>query len=268
MARMTEQRRVGRGQIIAGVVMLLAGPVLAAVGIVGLIYAGAHFVTSYSAPEMTPVTLTQSLDGGSTYAVFQLADGSTAQISADDVKVTGPTGTVPVVPVGSDQTYTTGDSLFSAVVDFEPPQSGTYEVAVDAPNATVVVGPSLGSVGRFAVWIGAIVLGGLLFLAGIVLLIVGLVRRSSSRRTPSLPLSGGPGGPVVVPTAPPAPTQTAPPAAPQTAPPAAPQTPPPPAAPTAPPLAAQTAPPGWYPDPTRPGSRRYWDGAAWTEHQA
>lgn len=28
------------------------------------------------------------------------------------------------------------------------------------------------------------------------------------------------------------------------------------------------APAGWYPDPTVPGQRRYWDGTAWTEHTA
>ena len=28
------------------------------------------------------------------------------------------------------------------------------------------------------------------------------------------------------------------------------------------------APPGWYPDPGIPGTRRYWSGAAWTEHVA
>ncbi|HLM26320.1 MAG TPA: DUF2510 domain-containing protein [Thermoleophilaceae bacterium] len=27
-------------------------------------------------------------------------------------------------------------------------------------------------------------------------------------------------------------------------------------------------PPGWYEDPWRPGSSRWWDGGRWTEHTA
>jgi hypothetical protein len=36
----------------------------------------------------------------------------------------------------------------------------------------------------------------------------------------------------------------------------------------APSAAAGATPAGWYPDPSAPGTQRYWDGAAWTDHTA
>lgn len=33
-------------------------------------------------------------------------------------------------------------------------------------------------------------------------------------------------------------------------------------------MAPAAAPAGWYPDTTRPGMQRYWDGAQWTNHMA
>lgn len=32
--------------------------------------------------------------------------------------------------------------------------------------------------------------------------------------------------------------------------------------------AGGSPPPGWYPDPNRSGTQRYWDGRQWTEHTA
>lgn len=32
--------------------------------------------------------------------------------------------------------------------------------------------------------------------------------------------------------------------------------------------AGQQPPAGWYPDPSDPGTQRYWDGSAWTDHSA
>ncbi|MBA2280777.1 MAG: DUF2510 domain-containing protein [Acidimicrobiia bacterium] len=32
--------------------------------------------------------------------------------------------------------------------------------------------------------------------------------------------------------------------------------------------AAGATPAGWYPDPEKPGSQRYFDGSAWTEHRS
>lgn len=34
------------------------------------------------------------------------------------------------------------------------------------------------------------------------------------------------------------------------------------------PVPRTPVPAGWYPDPSRPGGQRYWDGGTWTEHQA
>lgn len=31
-------------------------------------------------------------------------------------------------------------------------------------------------------------------------------------------------------------------------------------------MATSGTPAGWYPDPTRPGTQRYWDGEMWTDH--
>jgi hypothetical protein len=100
----------------------------------------------------------------------------------------------------------------------------------------------------------------LLGLVGLVVLIIGLVRRSSSRRLAVQPGYAAPGGYAAPTYGQPAygqPTYGQPPyGAPTYGAPAA-----------GPPVAPALPPAGWYPDAERPGGMRYWDGRAWTEHR-
>src|SRR6185437_11758061 len=106
-------------------------------------------------------------------------------------------------------------------------------------------------------WLLGIPLGALLLLAGLVLLVVGLVQRSRARRAALAGTAPG-GDPYGVaypqyPTSQPYPTY-----------------PPPPtyAPPTYPPPQQPGPPPGWYPDPDDPSRFRWWDGRAWAPPNA
>jgi hypothetical protein len=174
-----------------------------------------------------------------TYVVYELTGGrfgdgtldggGLTTITPDQVRVTAPDGSpVPVSElVGMDQTVTRGSEVYTGAVQFDTPSSGTYLVEIATPGTRVVVGRSLGSaLGGPLRWLAGVGSGGLLFLVGLVLLIVGLARRRRDR----------------VPVAAAYPYQAALPV-------------PPPAA---------LPPPGWYPDPSQPGRQRYWDGSSWT----
>jgi hypothetical protein len=102
----------------------------------------------------------------------------------------------------------------------------------------VIVAPSIASsLGNALAWLGAIALGALLAVIGLVLLIVGLVR---GRR------------PAVAPSPASAPGSLAPP-------------------PAAPSVAVQApapaaTPQGWYGDPKGEARLRWWDGQQWTDY--
>jgi hypothetical protein len=181
--------------------------------------------------------------------------GNDFGIDASDVSVTAPDGTsVAVRDLPSDLTETEdlGSHSYLAVARFDISQPGLYEVDVRAANGDagtrVLVGKSLGSdlIGVVK-WLVMAGIGFLLGVVGIVLLIVGIVRRRGVRRrlayggltAPGPGFGGGyfPGGGMPMPT----PAQPAP-----SAPPGLP-------------------PPGWFDDPHLPGMQRYWDGARWTD---
>lgn len=273
-----QPKRKGKGAIITGTVLLVLGIVLGIVGIVGIAATGASAVAAFAAPVTSPASSQNQLDAGKDYVVYQLLDATADRITAADVIVQAPDGSPVIVDDVTDATdsYTSGSETFVSVASFNAPVSGQYSTTVTVPGAIFVVGPGLSALGQVVVWGLLIGVATLLGIVGLVVLIVGLVRRSSSKPKPVaygypaagavVPGYGTPAQPYVAPTQTPQPQIFEQPSGEQQ--PFATPTPAAPAAPTPPPAAAALPPAGWYPDPGRPGGQRYWDGQQWTEHQA
>ena len=241
--------RRGRGAIITGVVLLGVGLVIAVVGIVGFGATASSLISGLGSPQTTPTELTKTLDAGTTYAVYELATSGSGEtgdpylggVAPGDVTVTSSDGSTVVVNDAPSMTQTFHDraKTYVVVATFDPPTTGTYVVSIATEGSTVIVAPSFTAIAQALPWLGLIGVGGLLVLAGIIVLIVGIVRRSSKPAVAATyPASSYPVQAYPAPTPPPAPAPT--------------------------PLPA----PGWYPDPERPGGQRYWNGTGWTENRA
>jgi hypothetical protein len=162
------------------------------------------------------------------------------------VTITSPSGRPVAVrgPGAATQTITRGSDVYTGMVRFTVGEDGEHliRVATEQPGRAVVA-PSLGqTVGRAAGWFAGALAAGLLGALGIVLLIVGMVRRSRAGDA-GPPAPGQPSAqwPAQAPAQWPA------------------QSPPQPA------MQPASPPAGWYPDPSGAHGRRYWDGTRWTE---
>lgn len=181
----------GKGSLITGVVLLLLGLLAVIAGIVGTATTASGLIGQIGSPQASPTSFTRQLDAGTTYAVWEETTGGSGttgdpylgNVSPSDITVTGPSGTVPVRSTGN-QVNTVGDSkqLFAEVATFDPPTTGSYTIQVATAGSLVSVAPAASSIGKAAQWLTLIGIGVLLGLVGLVLLIVGAVQRSSSRR--------------------------------------------------------------------------------------
>jgi hypothetical protein len=113
------------------------------------------------------------------------ADPDSVNIDASAVSVTGTDGsTVPVSFDSNSETLTRGSDVYTGALEFDVPAAGEYDVAFRNANpTTVVVARSLTDALHGSVkWFATGAFGGLVFLVGIVMLIVGATRRGRAKR--------------------------------------------------------------------------------------
>jgi hypothetical protein len=200
----------------------------------------AHLQRHFSAGTYEVYQRTGTRGGG---GGFTFSNDQPATLQPTDVVVVGPDGSrLATNPTfGATETITRGSGSYTGVVTFDVTTSGDYtvDIAADGGLPEAVVTRSIGSAAHAAAkWIVLLVLGALAAAIGLVLLIVGIVRRNRASQ-PGAPYAPGYGA---VPAYGSAPGYGAP------------------------PTYAATPPPAWYPDPGGSGRQRWWDGNRWTDH--
>jgi hypothetical protein len=229
-----------------------------AIGITSVVHRVTHLDDSPNG-ILPDARITASLTPA-TWQVYVEEDASglvIADVDSSAVTVTDPQGNAVAVrdmPSNLSESVDSGGDSYQAAVRFDVSQSGTYDIEVQTdstnPGAQIIIAKSLGStVSGLAKWFAMAGLGFLLGVAGIAMLIVGIVRRKSYRRRLAYPggfTGPGPGTGFGGGFYPAATTPLA----------TEPQSP-------APPTAGPPA--GWYDDPHLPGMQRYWDGGRWTD---
>lgn len=218
-----------------------------ALGIGGGIGTGVAFAKSvlYAPAVDLPASLHRHLHTG-TYVIYQRTgtthhngpfssfnNAAPPTLTPGDVTVTSSAG-IPadIRYTGAiNETLTRGSAIYTGVVEFHVPATDDYDIEIENAQGggipQVVVARSLGDALRSAVgWLVMLGIGVLIAATGLVLVIIGIVRRNRAGRVAPA-YAGVPSGLAAAPP---------------------------------------VVPPGWYADPGGSGRQRWWDGTRWTDH--
>jgi len=247
--------------IIIGIILLILGPgacaAIAGVTFVSSVNAADEFGSFRLPVDAQSITFDEPVSDGALYAA---SSQSSFFYDLSDVALIGEDGLVDLRTPSTEQTVGTGGSNGILFFEFDIVTPGVYEL-------TVIEGPSNEAT---EVWVGreftsglggiaiALLIGFVGFIVGLVLLIVGIMKRSKAKKAqnPAVPVAAAAAVPGAVPgqMPPPGPAAgqpgQAPPAAPPQTPPA--QAPPAQAPPPAPPQQPPPVPPAAPPPPTPP----------------
>jgi hypothetical protein len=171
------------------IVLIVVGAVL---GITGLAVGVTKVVHEFDGTVyVAPATVSRHLDSG-TYEVFEDVGpgfGFPAQ-------VTGPGGITVATRTPTDsENIGRGGISYQGVLEFTVASAGDYTVTVHGhPGARFFVSRSFGDLARHAaIWFVLMGLGMFVGFVGVVLLIIGIVRRRNARRPPMMAYAGHPG---------------------------------------------------------------------------
>ncbi|MDZ7674879.1 MAG: hypothetical protein U5K30_07420 [Acidimicrobiales bacterium] len=174
----------GPSALLSGILIVLG----VVVGIVGLVQFVSGIIDGFEAHRLdTPTTADVDLDTGR-WLVYERVRGFGPTLLPGDVSVTDPSGEeLPLSQPRFNETTTRGTAEYDAVARFDVEQSGRHEIRVEVSDEfgagpDVLIGRSITDVfGRWPWLIGAIV-GGLVFIVGIVCAIVGYSHRRAVRQ--------------------------------------------------------------------------------------
>jgi hypothetical protein len=178
---------VSIGLMVVGTMIAIASVIAIAIPLVNIFSS-----REYAVPVPQPISIHLE---HARYTVFERTSsgsgfslgGSSGRVTIDpsQVTVTAPDGTaVYVFPAVKDETVHRGSTEYKGAVQFDAPMVGDYRVRLSTRIVTsvIIVRSVEDTIRSVLVWFGTGAVGGVLLIAGLVMLIVGITRRGRARR--------------------------------------------------------------------------------------